>query len=425
MHNSPTHLAQPKTRWDVKKYRVWILWLLFAGVALVTLALVGSLAGYQSAWQQHRQRQSTAAAAAVQEQYNLAQEDLQTGRYDLARQRFEYVLAHDPSFPGAADGLAQAMSILFATATPSPLPPTVTPTPTRDLRPIEDLMTQAQNQFVEGNWAGVIDTLIALRKEDALYRVVDADSLLYRSLRNRGLDKIRMEANLEGGIYDLALAEGFGPLDVEAYNWRNLARLYVIGSSFWEVYPEQAVNYFGQLAAAAPGLRDASGWTAGERYRVSLLHLGDKLARAGEWCAAQEQYELALSMRDESGAQATAVHAAWMCAPPTSTATVSPMPTDTPTITPTGTFLPPTPGDTATATLAPPSPTTGAGATPSSTPTPTNTQAPPVDATMTPTATVEAPPTPTATVEAPPTPTETLPPDIVPETPTPTGVINP
>lgn len=418
------HTPRPKAGVDVRKLRAWLIWLLFAGAIITTLAMVGAMAGYQSAWQQHDQQQGIASAEAILEQYTLAQEDMLAGRYDLARQRFEYVLQRDPSFPGAADSLAQVINILYATATPSPLPPTVTPTPTRDLRPVEELLNQAQSLFGEGNWNGVIDTLVSLRKEDAAYRAVDADSLLYRSLRNRGLDKIRNEANLEGGIYDLALAEGFGPLDAEASNWRNLARLYVIGSSFWEVYPEQAVIYFGQLASAAPGLRDASGWTARERYRASLMHLGDKLARAGDWCAAQEQYELALNVRDDAGAQATVVHSALMCSPPTATPTVSPIPSETPTVTPTGTFLPPTQEGTATSTLAP-SPTTGTGATPTATPSPTNTQGPPPVASATPTATVGLPATPTSTVEAPPTPTETLPPDVEPVTPTPTGGPNP
>jgi TPR repeat protein len=52
------------------------------------------------------------------------------------------------------------------------------------------------------------------------------------------------QGNLEGGAYDLALAERFAPLDVQANSWRELARLYLFGSSFWEVMPEQAVYYF-------------------------------------------------------------------------------------------------------------------------------------------------------------------------------------
>ena len=240
-------------------------------------------------------------------------------------------------------------------------------------------------------------SIISLRQVDPTYNVVQADSLLYRSLRNRGIDKIVNEANLEGGIYELALAEGFGPLDGEADNWRNLARLYMIGSSFWEVFPEQAVNHFGQLAAAAPGLRDGSGWTARARYVASLIHLGDKLARAGDWCAAQEQYDLAASYGGDGSLQATAVNAAEQCAPPTATASITPEYTPTPTIT----LVPGiTPADTPTATLQAPSPTSGDVVVPTATSTPTPTQPAPVEPSATPTQ--ETPPTPSDTAPPPP-----------------------
>ena len=96
--------------------------------------------------------------------------------------------------------------------------------------------------------------------------------------------------------------------------WR---AMYLIGSSFWEVYPEQAVYFFGQVAAGAPYLRDASGWTATERYRASLIHYGNQLAAQGQWCAAQEQYALALAIRDESQVYLQATDVSYQCALPT------------------------------------------------------------------------------------------------------------
>jgi hypothetical protein len=158
--------------------------------------------------------------------------------------------------------------------------------------------------------------------------------MLYQALRTRGVEKIK-GSDLEGGIYDLALAERFGPLDGEAQNWRELARLYMYGSAFWEAFPQQAVYYFGQLASAAPGLRDASGWTARERYYASLIHYGDQLARNEDWCAAVSQYELALSMGGSGQVAPTASYAQEQCYTPTpepsSTPTETLIPTDTPT----------------------------------------------------------------------------------------------
>lgn len=354
-----------------------------SAMLLGLLALGGALAGYRSGMSERHSIANQQVTLSLKEQYDLAVQDLQAGRFEVARQRLEYILSLDPQYPGATDQLAQALAVLYATATPSPLPPTTTPTPTRDPRPVQDLFSQAQSLVAGEQWDQAIDTLLALRQADPTHQTARVDGLLYISLRQRGVSKIINLGNLGGGAYDLALAERFAPLDVQAKSWRELARLYLTGSSFWEVLPEQAVYYFGQVAAAAPGLRDSSGITAAERYRLALVQYGDQLAGKGEWCAAQEQYELALSLGVDATLQEKRDNAALKCSPPTPTqAQVSETPT----------------------------PTVPAGVTPSPTwpvfPTATNT-APPGQASSTPvppTATTEPPPP--ATTE-PPLPSDT------------------
>jgi len=58
------------------------------------------------------------------------------------------------------------------------------------------------------------------------------------------------------------------------------ARYYILGASFWELDWAQAVNYFSQVADAAPNLRDASNVTASQRYYQALLKYGDLQATA-------------------------------------------------------------------------------------------------------------------------------------------------
>jgi len=384
---------------------------------ILMVGVFGAYAGYQSAYQDFDRLQVTQAVLLIAEQYELGMLDLEEGRYDLARQRFEYVLERDPGHTGAADSLLLVLQVIYATATPTPIPPTRTPTPTPDLRPIEDLYSQAVGQFNAENWDGVIDTLVNLRKVDQAYRVVDVDSLLYRTLRIRGIHKIRNESNLEGGIYDLALAERFGPLDVDANQWRNFARIYMIGSSFWEVDPLQAVYYFGQVASAAPYLRDASGWTARERYRAALIQYGDLLARKGEWCEAESQYNLALEIYSDQAIIPTLSYLALECSPPTSTpedtATITLTPTITntidPGVTPINTHTP-----TSTSTVSTVKPTL------TETPIPELTDTPGVEDTPTPTQeltpTNQPQPTATATNQLPePSPSQTSEPTITTE----------
>ncbi len=388
---------------------LWLIIGLFYIVLIIMVGVFGAYAGYQTAYQDFEGLKGTQEVLLISEQYDLGLLDLEAGRYDLARQRFEYVLERDPGHPGAADNLLKVLQVIYATATPTPVPPTRTPTATPDLRPIEDLFSQAVSQFNVENWDGVIDTLVNLRKVDQTYRVVEVDSLLYRTLRIRGINKISNESNLEGGIYDLALAERFGPLDVEANQWRNFARIYMIGSSFWEVDPIQAVYYFGQVASAAPYLRDASGWTARERYRAALLQYGDLLARNGEWCDAETQYNLAMEIFSDSAIIPTLAYLALECSPPTSTpedtATITLTPTITNTIDP-GVTPVNTQTATSTATVSTVGPTItetpGVEETPTSTPTISPTTQPQPTATATSEPTTPSPsqtPEPTIAVE--------------------------
>jgi tetratricopeptide (TPR) repeat protein len=390
-----TKKPQPTRRPVTSKKRTWWKPLLIAICVVVALGLAavgGTLAGYWSGMNSRQSAASEMNLVSAKEQYDLAVQDLTEGRYEVARQRLEYVLALDPNYSGATDRLAEALAVLYATATPSPLPPTVTVTPTRDPRPVQELYSHAQSLVAGGQWDQAIDALLALRQADPAHQTARVDGMLYISLRQRGVSKIWDQGNLGGGAYDLALAERFAPLDVQATSWRELARLYLFGSSFWGVIPEQAVFYFSQVAAAAPGLRDSSGITAAERYRQALVQYGDQLGGKGDWCSAQEQYELALAMGADVAIQEKRDNAALKCSPPTPTQaemTETPTPTLPQGITPSATFpIFPTPTNTAPA------------GEPSSTPEPpTNT--PPPTATEPPPPSDTPPPPPTEPVTTP------------------------
>ena len=384
---------------------VWqfLAWAVAFG-ALVSLALAaGVFLGFRSA--SHSQQAATTlnVKSSIEEQYALAVQNLAEGQYEVAHQRLEYVIAHDPSFPGATDRLAEVMTILYSTATPTALPPTALPTATRDLRPVEEMFAHAQALFAEQSWTEALDTLTTLRKEDLAYNTARVDGMMFIALRMRGFNKNWQSGDLNGGIYDLALASRFGPLDAQAVSARDLARLYLVGSSFWEVDPAQAVQYFSQVAAAAPGLRDASGITASARYREALIQYGDRLAASRDWCNALQQYELAYSLGPDEALKAKGLNAAEACHPstatpaPTSEVPTEPPPSETlpPAVTPSPTsVIPPT-------NTAPPPPATNTPAPPA-----TNTPPPPVNTPEPPTNTPEPPLTDTA---PPPAPTDTQP----------------
>lgn len=291
----------------------------FCLIFICTSTITGAILGYSSALSSIKQLDKIALASSLGEQFILAEEDLAAGRYKIAQQRFVYILEKDANFPGAAEKLVEALkgsnlSNQIITNLPTP---TLTPTP--DLRPIEELYSEAINLINQHEWQKAIDTLASLRKSDESYQVSKVDGFMYLSLRYLGVEKIMSKGDLEGGIYDLALAEKFGPLDAEASSWQNLARMYMYGVSFWEVMPEQAVYYFGQVASAAPYLQDSSGWIAKNRYRSALIQYGDQLVVKKDWCKAVSQYSLALSIQEDNSLQNKLKDANDICSPPTET----------------------------------------------------------------------------------------------------------
>lgn len=362
---------------------IMIAWAVSVLLLFSLAVYIGAANGYQAGLQNRQEKQDFAQIQAVAEQYQLGLQDQRAGQLEIAKQRYEWVLSQDPNFPEAGQRLAEVNAILFATATPTPTPlPTATPSPspTSDLRPIEDLFDTVQSFITAGDWEGAINAAINLRSADPSYKVAQVDRMLYLALRNRGVNKIIQDGDLGGGTYDLALAEQFGPLDAEANYTLGWARLYQYGSAFWGADPAAAVYYFGQVAAAAPYLRDGTGWTAMGRYRAVLIQYGDKLASQDEWCAAEEQYRLAANINSNAELQDKIENAAYECSPPTAT----------PTFTPTFTLSP-------TATGTPP---------PTGTPVPTTAAPPPATVTPTPTEAVTQPAPPTETPTSPPATTQ-------------------
>src|SRR3972149_3444872 len=75
----------------------------------VTATLLAALVGDSTGQSQRRSQLEGSLARAADEQFQLGLEDLQARRYELARQRFEYVIQTDPSYPNAAQRLAEAL----------------------------------------------------------------------------------------------------------------------------------------------------------------------------------------------------------------------------------------------------------------------------------------------------------------------------
>jgi len=259
---------------------------LFTTLIILALIVITLLAGYWSGLSVRKQNESTVVTQQLTEQFQFVDEDIQAGRYEIAKQRLEFILAHDPSFPGVQEKLTEVLvKISLSGNIQSPTPtPSLVPTP--DFTGAEQAYAQAGQLIVAQDWPGAIRALDQIRKLDPNYQQSQVDGMYYFALRNYGYDLIIKQGNLEGGIYQLTLAERFGPLDRDTNGLREGARVYLIGASFWELDWVQTLFYFEQ-ARNWGNLWDGT-MTATERYYVASMRYGDELFAQGKYCEEEE-----------------------------------------------------------------------------------------------------------------------------------------
>jgi tetratricopeptide (TPR) repeat protein len=250
------------------------------------------------------------------------------GNYELARTHFEYVLKNYPEFPGIEEKYTETMVKLAQASVPTPQPQA---TPKLTNMNAEALFNQATQEVQAQQWASAINTLDALRNEETNYRTLDVDGLYFIALRYRAVELIVNDGDLEEGLYLFNLLSKYAPLDHDAVNYANWARLYLTGASYWDIDWEQVVNYFSQLAAAFPYMHDVNGWTASDRFIVGSENYGDQLAGAGEHCKALQYYQTVLNYSAIERVKDKYNESYRKCYPPTKT----PAPTSAPVIVPT------------------------------------------------------------------------------------------
>jgi hypothetical protein len=366
-----------------KQGRLMWVWLVMIPILVLVVWGLAALTGYVVGLEKREANQVHVIAQASKEHFDLGVEDLLAGRFEFAKQRFEYVLSLDPQYPGAADLLGQVMKALNQpTITPSPVV-SPTPSPTPDLSSYESVFQSAQAAYNQGDWSASLGLLLLLRGEAPTYKVPEVNQLMQTSLRNWGMDKL-FQGLLEEGIYDLYLAERFGPLDSQALSWRQSAEFFMFANSYFGLDWPLATEYFGQICLA-------NIWGACARYAQSAREYGHLLLGEEAYCRAVLQYEQFFIHLEDQVFAPTATTVAEACltatAPtPTPTETTTPgteTPEGTYTSTPSPTFTP-TPSVSATSTPTFDGPTS----TPTATPTPTQSATPTPSPTWTPTPTL-------------------------------------
>ena len=362
-----TNPIEPGTQEEPKKkfFERRFSWYLLGTLLVVLIVLIGGITGIPRGINQRVRLAETQAAPKIQSQLENARLDIEEGRFEVALDRLDWILEEMSPYLSNEElvevGELYSQTLLristYRTPTPMPSPTPTVPinTPTPDLRGEEEMFATAQQFIADEAWDEAIQTLEALREKNIEFRTVQVDGLLYVALRNRGMKKILVEGNLEPGLYDLALAERFAPLDSTAEGVRTWTRMYLTGASYWGVDWAQVIYYLEQVYPQLPSLRDSTYMTTKERYRIALIEYGTQLAKDGDACGALEYFERALELVDDPQLQPTATWAANECAeggeeeeqededsdrgiPPTTAPTQAnptTVPTQAPTITPT------------------------------------------------------------------------------------------
>ncbi len=364
---------------------IW-LWLVAIPIFALVVLSIAVATGYRFGLDEREAKQAQSIAQASQDQFDRGVEDFLAGRYQLAKQRFEYVLEINPDYPQAADMIGKVYEALNEpTPTPSPIA-SLTPTETPDLGSFEGIFQSALSVYNRGAWGAALDLLILLRGEAPDYRLDEVNQMMKVALRNRGMDKL-FQGEIEQGIYDLNLSERFGPLDSQARSWRQSAQFYLFAKSYYGLDWGLTAEYMGQMCVA-------NIWGACYKYGQAAREYADLLLEEEDFdvCKISFYYAESITHIGDQGIapRATEVGIACMTATaPTPTPTETSTPTETPLATatwvPTGSATP-TPSFT-------PSPTYTPGGANTSTSTPTSTSTATATGTNTPTATQTLTPT--------------------------------
>lgn len=308
---------------------------LLNALVLIALLALGIFGGYQSALSVRRNAESSSLMEQLGEQFQYALVDMEFGRYEIAKQRLEFIIEKDPSFPGVQEKLTEVLVQInlqenYVAPTATAVEPSPTPMP--DFSGAEEAFARAQQLIAAQDWSGALGALDQLRKLDPTYNTSQVDGMYYFALRNNGYDLITKQGNLEGGIYYITLAERFGQLDNNANGIREGARVYLIGASFWEINWEQAVFYFTQ-ARNWGNLWDGT-MTSSNRFWYASMRYGDELFGKDQICEENEalvQYNNAMTIAPlDKAAQNNYDQAMFICYPPTATPDPSLLFTPTP-----------------------------------------------------------------------------------------------
>lgn len=298
------------------------------GLPLVAVLLAAGLAGYggyNAGTENRRHAAATELADDLAEQFEMAQRDFDGGQSLLALQRLEYVARFAPQYAGLAELLARVRAAAQptanrATATQPPPPATALPSDPAEL------FAKLQAAYKADDWSAVVQLASALHASAPDYESSTVGAQLFVGLRNRGMEAIN-KGSLGPGITWLERADELAPLDEDALQLLQWARMYTLANSWWGINWPNAIGQYRELYSIAPYFMDTR-----VRLREAYAEYGAMLI-ATDACAAQLQFAAALELEVMPELEAQRLAAEQLCVV-TATPPVEETPAPAPTLTP-------------------------------------------------------------------------------------------
>ena len=264
--------------------------LLIVASALLAWYLLVIYLGWQNGQVLLEEKRATTLTEQINTQLDLARQDIDAQKYQLAQRRIDWVLERSPNQETAQALLQEINSRQNQQSTPRPLT-TPTPTPIPLPTPTPGLISDPADelgrirQLVDNeSWEDALSALVSFQLQFPSYERPDTDRLMYAAYLARGLEMISGDQVTLGMAY-LDEAEKLGDLPQEAQDYRLWAELYLAGIAYYGVNWEIAALNFRELCLSAPFYQNSC-----DRLIESLVNLGDQFAYLQEWCPAESYY---------------------------------------------------------------------------------------------------------------------------------------
>ncbi len=237
--------------------------LFYGGIALI--------AAYQGV-----QEQTADIQAQADEHYRRGQAHQTKNELELAIAEFELALSLNPNLLAAREALREAQRQIQAQ-----------PTPTSETRlaAATSLLSQAETQITQQQWAEAVKSLTGVRGIDPDYQAQHVSDLLYQASYQLGLQLLTPDRISEAvSAFDQALAER--PNDEAVMQQKTRAVLYQTGKTAFEQKDwAKTIDALRQLYQQDNTYLDVK-----QRLLDAYVQLGDGLAARNEWCQAKAQY---------------------------------------------------------------------------------------------------------------------------------------